>query len=415
MLDLLELVEENSYIIAIVTAAIFGIFGTGIFTFLRRSKPTNEKENSYFSQDQLLATPNRRPAYSDRMAYVLAEMSSLAYYKFEDADKYIDSAAKRIVANELNLNNEDAVRGFLEEFSADLIGKRHLNTSGFRDVLKKAGFELLDTINVADTQGFACKRIASDEEPYVVIAFRGTESKIDDWLTDVRAVPTQDGVTKVHSGFLKALITNTGDDRKTALERVEEILTNPETKDDYNEPLRVFVTGHSLGGALALLSTKLLASDINGACYTFGAPRIANYEFFEQVKTPVYRIVNSSDIVPRVPPGALLVLLLMLVRMLSWLTRWIPVVPVLLDNLEGFLDKLNGYRHFGDLRFLTDVATGRFQEVKLLRNPPAIDRVLWFWKRLKYSVSTPVQSHSMNLYRKKLLAIACSRNCKVSK
>ena len=33
--------------------------------------------------EALLSPPMERPAYSDRMAYVLAEMSALAYYRFE--------------------------------------------------------------------------------------------------------------------------------------------------------------------------------------------------------------------------------------------------------------------------------------------------------------------------------------------
>ena len=47
------------------------------------------------------------------------------------------------------------------------------------------------------------------EAPYVVVAFRGTEKKVDDWLTDAKAVPTEDGDTKVHSGFLEALKVET--------------------------------------------------------------------------------------------------------------------------------------------------------------------------------------------------------------
>ena len=73
------------------------------------------------------------------------------------------------------------------------------------------------------------------------------------------------------------------------------------------------------------------------------------------LKTPVYRIVNSSDIVPRVPPGAGMMGLVLLVQGVSWLTRFASPVSSAFDKLEEFLDKLNGYRHFGDLRYLSDV------------------------------------------------------------
>ena len=169
---------------------------------------------------------------------------------------------------------------------------------------------------------------------------------------------------------------------------------------------------HSLGGALALLATKLVAPDVDGACYTFGAPRVANYEYFSEVKTPVYRVVNSSDIVPRVPPGAGLEMGLMVIRGLAWAVGFAPPVVSLLNKLEERLDKLNGYRHFGDLRYLSDVGEGRFEQVRLLTNPPAIDRVMWMWRRIAKSALMPIRSHDMVIYRNKLEQIAGRRNGK---
>ena len=101
--------------------------------------------------------------------------------------------------------------------------------------------------------------------------------------------------------------------------------------------------------------------------------------------------------------------LVLLVQGVSWLTRFAPPLSVAFDKLEEFLDKLNGYRHFGDLRYLSDVAEGRFDTVRLLSNPPAIDRVVWMWKRVAKSFFVPVKSHGMSIYRKKLLHIANAR------
>lgn len=98
------------------------------------------------------------------------------------------------------------------------------------------------------------------------------------------------------------------------------------------------------------------------------------------------------------------------VKTASWLTGFIPPVSHLFDRIEEFLDKLNGYRHHGDLRYLTDVAEGRFDTVRLLANPPAIDRVMWMGRRLSNSFLVPVKSHSMSIYRKKLASIANDRN-----
>ena len=122
-------------------------------------------------------------------------------------------------------------------------------------------------------------------------------------------------------------------------------------------------------------------------------------------------IVNSSDVVPRVPPGAILSPFIYIINVASSVTGpFLPFISSLLDKLEHFLDKLNGYRHFGDLRYLTDVAEGKFHDVKLLSNPPAIDRVIWFWKHLAVSLFIPLKCHSMTGYRKKLTYVANTRN-----
>ena len=348
-----------------------------------------------------------RPAYSDRMAYILSEMSELAYYEFEGSGGLINDAVKNALL--INLTQETDIRKFLEEFSTDLMMQRNMGIKVFEDILTKSGFKLLGTINVAETQGFVCKRNVPNEPSYVIVAFRGTEKKVSDWLTDARAVPTVQGTIKVHTGFLEAFTIKTDSKGKTAKDRMQAILNLAEAKDENDNPLPLFITGHSLGGALALLATRLIASNVNGACYTFGAPRIANYAYFERVKTPVYRIVNSSDVVPNVPPGAIMSPLIRIIEMASSIASPFPVISSLLDKLEHFLDKLSGYRHFGDLRYLTDVAEGRFHEVKLLRNPPAIDRVIWLGKRLAKTLWVPLKCHSMVGYREKLAHVANER------
>lgn len=342
------------------------------------------------------------------MAYVLAEMSDLAYYQFEGQNSFIDDSVEKALS--LNLTTDIGIREFLDQFSAELMSERRLSLKFLSDILGNSGFSLVDVINVAETQGFVCKRSADNEPPYLVLAFRGTEKKVSDWLTDARCIPTVVGKAKVHTGFLEAFTKNKDTQGKTVKEIIEGILDCSEAKDKDGKPLPLFITGHSLGGALALLATKLIAPNVNGACYTFGAPRIGSYEYFRFIKTPVYRIVNSSDVVPRVPPGAFMILLIGIVRAISWLTSFVPVISPLFDKLEEFLDKLNGYRHFGDMRYLSDVGEGRFKDVRLLSNPPVIDRVVWMWRRVAKSFFVPLKSHSMSIYRKKLSTIANERN-----
>lgn len=72
----------------------------------------------------------------------------------------------------------------------------------------------------------------------------------------------------------------------------------------------VYVTGHSLGAALATLFAFDIARDlgIQPITYTFGGPRVGNDQFsaaFASSVNTMYRVVHDEDIVPHLPPHAL--------------------------------------------------------------------------------------------------------------
>lgn len=144
------------------------------------------------------------------------------------------------------------------------------------------------------TEGF----IAGDQEK-IIIAFRGT-SEIKDWLTDAASIQKSWSsilnIGKVHSGFFDSL--------NSVWSLIMEHLQELQTKDQ-----RIWITGHSLGGALAALTyaTLRLQSpkyELAGA-YTFGQPRIGDQvmcqAFDADSKHHFFRVVNNNDIVPRVP------------------------------------------------------------------------------------------------------------------
>jgi triacylglycerol lipase len=142
-----------------------------------------------------------------------------------------------------------------------------------------------------DTQCF----VMHDAENIVVV-FRGSDSTRD-WFANFQAAkdpgPLKD--TEAHEGFQDALFP--------AVIKVTETL-----KTSTDKPLRLWVTEHSLGGALASLYAGMLLEnqiDVYGV-YTFGSPRPGDARFQEQlnerIKGPHYRVVNSGDIVPHVPP-----------------------------------------------------------------------------------------------------------------
>ncbi|CAN0263726.1 unnamed protein product [Laminaria digitata] len=69
----------------------------------------------------------------------------------------------------------------------------------------------------------------------------------------------------------------------------------------------VFVTGHSLGGALATLATldhQRRYPEAKVTMYNFGSPRVGNRAFaklYDRFVGDSFRVVNNKDIVARLP------------------------------------------------------------------------------------------------------------------
>jgi len=84
-----------------------------------------------------------------------------------------------------------------------------------------------------------------------------------------------------------------------------------EVKDlvSQNPSYHLWVTGHSLGGAMASLASTWLSYNSvaprkNIILYTFGMPRVGNYDYalqHDQLVNNSWRVVNDNDIVPHFP------------------------------------------------------------------------------------------------------------------
>ncbi len=147
--------------------------------------------------------------------------------------------------------------------------------------------------------GVEAQCLVAGDNSVCVVAFRGTEpTKPADIITDVTFnlvdVPWATG--KAHKGFLNYLDA-VWDDLLKAIDARR------------TEGQSLWLTGHSLGGALAVLAAARLMAErpntvIHGI-YTFGQPRIGNADLGAWINARlgpvIHRYVNNRDIVTRVP------------------------------------------------------------------------------------------------------------------
>lgn len=149
----------------------------------------------------------------------------------------------------------------------------------------------------------------------IIIALRGTSTCLE-WAENFRAQladmnPTHghgkgQGQAKVERGFLSLYKTPGAHVPSLAESVIDEVKRLMELYK--GETLSITVTGHSLGAALALLvadDISTCAADVPPvAAFSFGGPRVGNRGFADRINSNnvrVLRIVNSQDVITRVP------------------------------------------------------------------------------------------------------------------
>lgn len=123
----------------------------------------------------------------------------------------------------------------------------------------------------------------------LVLCFRGTEpTEFNDIKADLNAWPDKAHIgRRVHNGFQ----TEVDDVWPLVLKTLDKKL-DPDHK--------IYICGHSLGGAMATIAASRLQPRVN-CLYTFGSPRVGAFGWHKLLKVEHYRYVNNNDIVPTVP------------------------------------------------------------------------------------------------------------------
>ena len=172
------------------------------------------------------------------------------------------------------------------------------------------------------------------------VSFRGTEVNVPDWAGNANLTLTQpfwdaQAGFDVHAGFNQAL-----KDVWTALNK------ELEDREIFSRGLPIWLSGHSLGGALAALAALAFTHEFAGkrsntiaALHTFGQPRVGDAEcalaLDNALPSRYFRSINNRDIVPRVP---------------------LTTMPDVLRKAKKFTEQLkyHHFRHAGHVIYFND-------------------------------------------------------------
>ena len=350
----------------------------------------------YFPNTALLQNlPLSRAAYSHRTAWILAAMSWLAYQRMPgESNLSLDQVVKRIT-QAAKANSRSQIRELLVRYKD---GEDNIDSDLLKE-LEQAGFSFIQGFDSGrGTQAFLAQlKCTAGKQPMLILAFRGTETKsIDDIKTDAKVAlmdAAQGG--RVHPGFYKGFAC-VQDEIQAALDQYPDC------------PL--YITGHSLGGALAVVATRYLTHPKSAATYTYGGPRVGDEAFFADFRIPVYRVVNAADVVARLPFGQLLTVTLGAIKLIpingtAWIANWLR-------------NKIAGYTHTGSSIYLSDSIntlpdnTGiAYTDLVVKQDPDFVWKTCLILSRFRRGgFKAFVNDHDIGTYTQKLYSHAQRRN-----
>lgn len=169
------------------------------------------------------------------------------------------------------------------------------DTSETKLLSKLADLNVSDCRLIEDVQTDTQALVARTRQA-ILVAFRGTEpTRLKDLLTDVDLELVPGSLGDVHRGFWRSL-GSIWDPLQRAIASLQDGRRH------------LWLTGHSLGGALAQLAVARLIEmrrPVQGL-YTYGAPRCGSLQFADEYDRHArhysFRIVNEADIIPDVAP-----------------------------------------------------------------------------------------------------------------
>jgi triacylglycerol lipase len=145
---------------------------------------------------------------------------------------------------------------------------------------KALGYKIIQFFDINGAQAYLLTN-----GTITVLSFRGTEvTEKSDILADLKAGKNIEAIGgKIHVGFKGEI--------NKLWPAIEKAVANIDS---------LYVTGHSLGAAMATIAAGRMQSKVQ-ALITFGSPKVGNKEYVNCLTVTHYRVQNNCDDVTKVP------------------------------------------------------------------------------------------------------------------
>lgn len=208
--------------------------------------------------------------------------------RLADFNHYFIALLFLFVGVSLPASADDAIDFVVIQQQAQFAAAAYQSEDQVRDLVESKNFELGLYHTIPDLQ-MSFYLATNDSTETQIIAVRGT-SNVENAMVDIALKLLADEKTgaRLHEGF------------SYAAKRIYAEL-KPLFKPDY----KIHTTGHSLGGAVALILAMYLDADSFNIeqVVTFGQPKVTNLPGATKIQhINVIRVVTPGDLVPLVPP-----------------------------------------------------------------------------------------------------------------
>ncbi|ORE03889.1 alpha/beta-hydrolase [Rhizopus microsporus var. microsporus] len=266
-------------------------------------------------------TDHRHRVFDISIAQAMTVLASLVYER--DDDKVTE--AYRSVAD---LNAKSEQKDHIESSIRRLVWE---SEAPIRHIAHHYGLQFAGVTELKSLGGPFCGLYWSNEYPVIIVSFKGTTpTNYSEFLVDATLQRTDARAYlfgSAHEGFYDSLFPAHSDDedgkdpyfaiQTAVVERAKQIRSALGT----NDPVQLWVTGHSLGAAMgSLLFARWLKcpEDIEPYCclrdcYVLGTPAVGDSDFASMFASysnaplkrtsTLWRVINRCDIICRIPPG----------------------------------------------------------------------------------------------------------------